>query len=362
MKKGFIVVLILLSSVLVPCFSRAEEDAELTVRISDVYGDLINDARVSVSYAFPQDEDTDIPYQFTKNGAAVFSLEADREYIVSATKAGFMAHTEQVNLEEDTTLSITLEYVQSVPLLHMTRYSVLPEQVGPGESFQLYMVIENEGTGDALNVTVTFNAAENFSPGQPSSSAYFERLDVGEITSILQTFVVSGEVLSGVYDLTVTISYSDASGTSSTVQGTVGITILRKPLIKLLNIDYPTRAAQGESFKFSADVANIGRFAVNGLYLEVESDMDWEYTSYYIGSLEAGDFDTFEAEVVPAHPGEHTFVIKVGYVDDFNKEHTQEESFSVSVTEKVPEETSAPEEKGLWQRFIDFLKSFLGLD
>jgi hypothetical protein len=362
MKKGFIVVLILLSLVFVPYASRADDYAELTVKVQNVYGNLINDARVSISYAFPQEDDVDIPDQFTKNGVAVFFLETDREYIVSVTKAGFAAHSERVDLEEDTTLSITLEYVQSVPLLHMTRYSVSPEQVEPGESFELYMVIENEGTGDALNVTVTFEASENFSPGQPSSSAYFDRLDIGEITSALQTFVVSGEALSGVYDVTVTISYSDASGLSYTVQGTVGISVLRKPLVKLLNVDYPTQVLQGESFKFSADVANIGRFAVNGLYLEVESDMDWEYTSYYIGSLDAGDFDSFEAEVVATTPGEHTFIIRVGFVDDFNKEHFQEESFSVPVTEKVPEQTSTPQEKGLWQRFIDFLKSFLGLD
>ncbi|MBU7015109.1 MAG: hypothetical protein HXS52_10255 [Theionarchaea archaeon] len=362
MKKGFIVVLIIVSTVLIPCLTRAEENAELTVVVSNIYGDLINDARVSVKYVFPQDDDVDIPYQFTGNGKATFSLEADREYAVSVTKAGFSPHTEQVDLEEDTTLSVTLEYVQSVPLLRMKRYSVSPEQVGPGESFQLYLVIENEGTGDALNVTVSFDLTENFSPAQPASSAYFERLDIRELTSVLQTFVVSGETVSGVYDLTVTLSYSDASGSSYTVQETVGISVLRKPLIKLLNVDYPTEVMQDETFKFSSDIANVGRFAVNGVYLEVESDMDWEYNSYYIGSLEAGDFDSFEAEVVPTQPGEHTFIIRIGFVDDFNKEHFQEESFSVSVTEKVPEQTYTPEEKGLWQRFIDFLKSFLGLD
>ncbi|MBU6996938.1 MAG: hypothetical protein HXS41_09575 [Theionarchaea archaeon] len=362
MKSGFIVVLILLSSVIVPYAARAEEYAELTVVVTDIYGDLINDARVSINYVFPQDDDVDIPYQFTKNGKATFSLEADREYSVSVTKAGFSAHSEQVDLEEDTTLSVILEYMQSIPLLRMKRYSVTPEQVGAGESFQLYVVIENGGTGDALNVTVTFSQTEDFSPGQPSSSAYFERLDTKELASVLQTFVVSGETPSGVYDLTVTISYSDASGSSYTTQESVGISVLRKPLIKLLNVGYSMQVTQDESFKFSADIANIGRFTVNGVYLEVESDMDWEYTSYYIGSLDAGDFDSFEADVVATEPGEHTFIIRIGFVDDFNKGHFQEESFSLVVTEKVVQQTFVPEEKGLWQRFIDFLKSFLGLN
>lgn len=361
MKKS-IVFLILLCSILMLNASKAEEYAALTVTVADEYGSVINGARVSVDYVYPQDEDSSIPDQFTERGATTFYLEADREYIITVTKAGFNPHTETVELEEDTTIAATLEHAQSTPILHMKRFSVSPQQVRPGESFQLYVVVENEGTGDALNVKVTFDPTQNFSPVQPSSSAYFERLDMGEIVSVNQMFTVSGEALSGVYDLTLAIQYQDATGLSQTVQETVGISILRKPLVKLLNVDYPEKAEQGESFTFSVEIANTGRFAVNGLYLEVESDMDWEYYSYYIGSLEAGDFDSFVSEVVPQYPGEYIFVIRVGFVDDFNKEHYQEESFSVSVTEKV-QETSAPqEEEGLWQRFINFLKSFLGLD
>jgi uncharacterized membrane protein len=142
----------------------------------------------------------------------------------------------------------------------------------------------------------------------------------------------------------------------------VGISILRKPLVKLLNVDYLTEVEQGELFTFSVEVANIGRFEVNGLYLEVESDLDWEYYSYYIGSLEAGDFDTFVSEIVPESPGEYMFTIKVAFVDDFNREHTTEESFSVSVQEQVTETLPPQQEDGLWQRFIAFLKSLLGLE
>jgi hypothetical protein len=362
MKKGLAAILVLLCSILNQNMLQADEYATLTITVTDVYGVLIDDARVSVNYVYSQDEDVDIPDQFTVRGSAAFRLETERDYTISVTKAGFLSHTEKVELEEDTTLTITLEYAQNIPVLHMKRFSVTPQEVQPGEQFQLYVVIENEGTGDALNVKVTFDPADNFSPVQPSSSAYFGRLDVDDLTSLKQTFVVSGEALSGVYDLTLTVLYSDAAGQSYSVQETVGITILRKPLVKLLNASYPEETEQGELFTFSVEIGNIGRFDVNGLYLEVESDMDWEYYSYYIGSLEAGDFDTFESDVLPEHPGDYTFVIRVGYVDDFNKEHYQEESFSISVTEKVQQTTPVPQEKGLWQQIIDFLKSFLGLD
>lgn len=342
---------------------HAQEYAVLTIVVQDVYESTIDDARVSVNYLYPRPEDADIKDQFTENGSAIFELEADREYIVTVTKAGFLPYTELVELEEDTDITITLEYQQTAPVLHVNRYTITPQEVRPGEDFQLHLVIENEGTEDALTVKVAFSPSQIFSPVQPSSSAYFERLDVGDIASVSQTFAVSGEALSGVYDLVVTISYTDAVGMPHTAQETVGITVLRKPLIKLLNVDYPEEVEQGELFTFSVDVANTGRFAVNGLYIEVESDLDWEYSSYYIGSLEAGDFDTFVSEVLTPAAGDHTFTITVGYVDDFNKEHSQKESFSVIVKEPVIKETPPPqEEKGLWQRFIEFLKAFLGLD
>ena len=353
------VLFVLLLSVPVCC---AQEFAVFTVVVSDLYGKSIDDARVSVNYVYPRPEDADILDQFTQEGIASFQLEADREYVVTVTKAGFLPHTEMVELEKDKTLKITLEYQQRAPVLHVKRYSITPEIVQPGEHFQLHLVVENEGTDDALTMKVTFGSSQLFSPVQPSSSAYFERLDVGDSASVSQTFAVSGDVVSGVYDLVVTISYKDAIGMLQTVQGTIGITVLRKPLIKLLNVDYPAAVEEGVPFTFSVDVANTGRFAVNGLYLEVESDMDWEYSSYYIGSLEAGDFDTFVSDVLPT-AGEHTFVITVGFVDDFNKEHSQKESFSVTVKEITEKETPPPQkEKGLWQRFIEFLKAFLGLD
>jgi hypothetical protein len=358
MKKSLAFILVLLCSTQV----IQAQDTVLTVTVKDVYGNLINDAVVSVRLVYPRPEDTDIPNQFTTKGAAFFTLEGNREYIVTVTKAGFLPHTEVVELEDDTTLAVVLEYVQKVPVLHVNSYTVDPREAGPGEHFLVSMIIENEGTGDALSVKVTFQPTQVFSPVQPASSAYFDRLDVGKTVSVRQTFAVSGEALSGVYDLVAVITYLDAVGIPQTVQETVGISILRKPLLKLLNVDYPHEVNQGEIISFSLEIANTGRFAVNGVYLEVESDMEWEYYSYYIGSLEAGDFDTFVSEVMAGRPGEHTFTIRVGFVDDFNREHYQEQSFSLSVKEPVQETTPPPQEKGLWERIIEFLKAFLGLD
>lgn len=366
MKKSIEFVLLLcvfcsiLSSAL--CSSQTEDYAVLTIEVEDVYGTLIDNARVSVNYLYPRPEDIDIPDQFTEDGTAAFMLETQREYVFTVTKAGFLPHTEMVDLEEDTKIAVVLEYTQNVPILHMKRYTLSPSETGPGEHFQVTLVVENEGTGDALNVTISVGPTQFFSPVQPSSSAYFERLDVGKLTSVNLTFAVSGEALSGVYDLTITISYQDAAGLPHTTTETVGIPILRKPLIKLLNVEYPEDAEQGDVFTFSVEIANTGRFTVSGLYLDVESDMDWEYYSYYVGSLEAGDFDTFVSGVSSEDPGEHIFVITVGYVDDFNREHYQEESFSITVKETVAETLPPEEQEGLWARFIRFLKAFLGLD
>ncbi len=362
MKKKLIIFLVIVFSIQIQNSVQTEETAVLTVIVKDVYGSLIDDAVVSIDYVYQQDDDPDIPDQFTVRGVAVYYLEPEREYTVTVTKAGFLPYIERVELEEDTKINITLEYAQKVPILHMKRFSVTPQYVAPGEQFQLYIVVENEGTGDALNVKVTFDSAEDFSPVEPSSSTYWERLDTGKLASITQTFAVSGEALSGIYDLGLTITYQDSQGLTYTVKETVGVSLLRKLLVKLLNVNYSREVVQGEVFTFSVDVANTGRFTINGLYLEVDSDMDWEFYSYYIGSLEAGDFDSFESEVTPIDAGEHTFVIRVGFTDDFNQEHFEEQSFSVYVTENVEMTPPPQENEGLWNQIVQFFKSLLGLD
>ncbi|MBU7015701.1 MAG: hypothetical protein HXS52_10555 [Theionarchaea archaeon] len=358
---GILLVLVLAGAGVSMVQVTSETYAVLTVAVHDVYGNPLDNVRVSVSYQYPRPEDASIPDQFTVQGTASFTLKAYRTYYVTVVKAGFSPHSELVELEEDTTFAVVMEYQQPLPELHVTRFTIQPDDVGPGEQFELLLVIENEGTGDALNVTIFFASTEFFSPIQPSSSAYFNRVDVGRAVSVNQRYAVSGEAPSGVYDLELTISYQDPSITSHTTQETVSISIRRKLLLKLLNISYPRELDQGQTFTFSVDVANGGRFAVNGIYLEVMSDMDWEYTSYYIGSLEAGDFDTFESDVTSSVPGEHYFTMKMGFVDDFNRQRYQETSFTITVLEVVKERLNLPEEKGLWDRFIEFLKAFLGL-
>jgi hypothetical protein len=359
-SKALAVVTILVLGLFSLQTGYTQENAVLTIVVKDVYGDVINNARVLVDYLFEQPEDIEIPDKFTVNGRVTFVLEVDREYVVTITKAGFIPFADTLDFEEDTTLVATLEFAQQVPILHVNRYTVTPQEINPGKTFQVSLALENQGTGDALAVKVVFVPTQIFSPVQPTSSAYLERLDSGELATITQTFAVSGDALSGVYDIQVTISYSSAAGQLYTVTETIGVPVLRVPLITLLNIDYPETAEQGETFTFSAEIGNIGRFPVNGVYIEVESDMNWEYSSYYIGTLEAGDFDTFISEVIGTKPGAHTFIVTTGYIDDFNQEHQTNQPFSVTITEKA-RETPPPEKEGLWQRFIELLKAFLGL-
>ncbi|MGD2250417.1 MAG: CARDB domain-containing protein [Candidatus Methanofastidiosia archaeon] len=360
MKKVLAVVTVLVLGLCSLQTGYTQENAVLTVVVKDVYGDVIDNARVRVDYLFEQPEDVEIPDEFTENGRTAFVLEVDREYVVTITKAGFLPFSDIIDFEKETTLAATLEYAQQVPVLHVNRYTVTPHEINPGKTFQVSLAIENQGTGDALAVKVVFVPTQIFSPVQPSSSAYFERLDSGELVTLTQTFAVSGDAPSGVYDIQVTISYTNATGQPYTMTETIGVPVLRIPLITLLNIDYPETAEQGETFTFSAEIGNIGRFPVNGVYIEVESDMEWEYSSYYIGTLEAGDFDTFISEVTSTIPGVHTFTVTTGYIDDFNQEHQTEQSFTVTITEKE-KEPPPPERKGLWQRFIELLKAFLGL-
>lgn len=338
----------------------SEPYAVLTIAVCDVYRTTIDNARVSVSYCYPRPEDASIPDVFTVDGVASFTLKAFREYTVTITKSGFSSYSELIELEEDTTLEVTMEYQQQVPELHIKRYTVQPDDVSPGGQFEVLLVIGNEGTGDALNVSVFFASTEFISPVQPSSSRHFNRLDVGKERSANQMYAVSGEAPSGVYDLELTISYQDPSATFHTTQQTVSVSITRTPLLRLLNSDFPQEVDQGQTFTFSVDVANIGRFAVNGVYLEIVSDMNWEYISYYIGNLEAGDFDSFESEVISYEPGEHDFTMKMAFIDELNRERYQETPFKVTVLEIV-EESRPQEEKGLWDRFIEFLKALLGL-
>ncbi|MFQ6089146.1 MAG: COG1361 S-layer family protein [Candidatus Methanofastidiosia archaeon] len=373
-KFGIIFIfLIIMSSK--PFFAKAEETVILTISVRDEFDNPIENAKCSLDKKFPDEDEKEIKDQFTKDGVCEFVIERSHTYILFVKKAGFITHSEEIDVKRlDVDIEVILEYTSETPSVYIKGFRVDPEEIAPGDSFELSIILQNQGTGDALSLILEFSGIEGsqglgkFSPLYPSSVIFLERLDVRESLVQKAKFRIDGNADSGIYNLIVKLEYKDRNGVTYTNTSSVGITVLRVIHLKVINLNYKESVTPEEKFTFSADIVNTGRFNANGVTVELQAPLEFELEreSFYVGTLESDDFETFETEITVskgATSTEHIAKLLITYVDDFNREHFIEKEVRITIEKK--EETTGEGEKkeeSLWDKIIKFIKALLGLD
>lgn len=251
-----------------------------------------------------------------------------------------------------------------------------PGDISPGDEFTLKLKVKNDGDSKASNTVLTLDvnsisATEAPASTQQNSASYTAPISVigdsnvrylgsiskgGEKEASFR-MIADGSAQSGTYNLSIKLDYS--SGAQNQV---VGIVLIRKPDLKITKSAIPGKADTGKKFKFAADIINAGNYAANGVSAELVSDgADIESPSYFIGTLESSDIDTFETQVNFEKPGDKNLKLKVNYVDDFNRTHTVTKDFKVKVEGSAEAAEDNKESGGFFAKIARFFKALFGL-
>lgn len=254
----------------------------------------------------------------------------------------------------------------------LVAYRTNPASVSPGDRFDLEITVKNDGDTSAKNLLVSLG----LTPSTPSQGAAGEAAPSGVPISLLDTGSVAlvgtvqpdesettvfhlaadGRALSGAYNLAVRLQHDGGQ-----VEQVIGLVLVRRPRIDIVTIDYPGEVTAGKSFKVSAEIANVGSFKANGVSVRLTSpDLDIGEGTLFVGELEPGDADTFEARVTASDPGRKTATLTLTYLDDFNREGklTRDIVFRVAKVEPGP---SGGEGAGFWARIWGFIRALFGV-
>ena len=250
--------------------------------------------------------------------------------------------------------------------LSISSFSVVPYEVTPGGNIKVSVSVLNFSQETAYNITLRIDKVEGsnnlfpFSPLNSSNINTYLKLPPGSGINSLYSFSVSPDADSGAYNLILTINYEDKDGNRYENRASIGVTILRNPLISIFNLVYPDEIEEGENFVISCDIGNTGNFPVKGIVVFLKG-LPVKGGDYYIGTLDVGNFDTYEFEGNIKEVGTYHGEIVVQYVDDSNEVHKEKKTVEIKVLKKQTEEEAKEEKLTFWQKLIRFILSLFGL-
>lgn len=247
----------------------------------------------------------------------------------------------------------------------LSSYIITPNVVKPGDNFEIDYTLTNISKDDSYNLIHKIEKVENsnslypFSPIQTSNINSTRVIKSFSSVNSKFKFTVSPEASSGNYNLIFTISYEDSQGNIYSQNLALGVIVLRKPIISIFNLVFPDIVKKGEKFNVSCEIANLGKFPVNGVLVTLEGTLV-KGVDRFIGTIDPGISEVYEAELTLYDIKNYNLTIKVYYVDDSNNVITEKREFNIKVIE---DESDVKEIKKLnfWQRLLRFILSIFGI-
>jgi len=155
-----------------------------------------------------------------------------------------------------------------------------PSPVPPGENFQLDILLENEGSQSAKNVSVTLLGLKNDGISSIGTSSKITKSRVYGYDTSTFTFNLSAskKIESGANNLKIKVDYTDSTGTARSEEMDFFITVQDSNLqsiVELKNIVSPeTTLIPGSNAIIAFDVVNTGNEDAKNVKVTVTSDKE----------------------------------------------------------------------------------------
>jgi len=161
-----------------------------------------------------------------------------------------------------------------------------------------------------------------FSPYDSSNEQFIELLQGGETGEAIFKLIPDTDAESKPYKLLLTLSYSNAVGTTFEDTHTIGISVDDDPRI-LLNLEDIEVYESNKKGSATFSISNIGTSQIKFVVVEIlESDSYKVLSSekVYLGNLESDDYETAEFKLFLTGQGDDLFKLKLSYTDNYNNE------------------------------------------
>ena len=226
------------------------------------------------------------------------------------------------------------------PNIIIDNYSFGGAYVVGGKTFPLALTIRNtSATSSIKNLKVTIqgvagkdDAGVAFSPANSSNTFFYENFGVNAAEKINIDFLPKADAKPNSYPIQVTFDYEyTANGKTEkaeTVTQTITVPLQQDDRFSVNPPEIEANSTIGQECPLSVTVVNKGKSAVYNVSVDVEGEgFDKTSSAYYIGNVESGKEELYDAKIIPNKEGEIKGTIVVTYEDSNGTQKEIREEF-----------------------------------
>ena len=242
----------------------------------------------------------------------------------------------------------TGEAGESKPQIIIESYDFGGTAVTGGQEFNLAMNVRNTGSVAIENckMTVGSDAGDSdsdnsagsvgsvFTPSQSSNAFFIPKLGAGATVQKKIALLPKADAAPNSYGVIVSFSYDavvDGKRQTLTAEETITIPLAQPDRFEVGEAVLSNPMFLGEAGQLSVDYVNKGKSRVYNVSVEITGNFQTDEGSSYIGNLDSGTSDTFQAALTPAEEGTLTGTATFRYEDAAGKVTEVAKDFSCEV-------------------------------
>jgi hypothetical protein len=231
-----------------------------------------------------------------------------------------------------------------VPKIIIDNYDYNGEFVKAGETFPLNLSFYNTNKGSAVrNVKVSLSADDGvFSPVGSSNSFYIGEVPAGGRVQKSLNLKPKIDASYKTYNITADIEYEDHKGEKLAAKEVISIPVIQEVKLLISDAEVPTENFVGGAVGISMEFYNVGRALIRNLMIRTEGDFEIRDGSLYVGDLEAGKDNYYDATIVPNKTGTLTGKVIFEYDNEIGEHYIIEKDLQIQVIEMPPQPMDDP--------------------
>lgn len=237
--------------------------------------------------------------------------------------------------------------IGATPWVIVNKYTLSDERVLAGNTVTLNLYIENTNERPVKNVKISLGVIKIeetsgttttqtsggtvFSPVNSSNSFYVDSIPGKSIVEKAVDLYVDPNAAAKTYIVPVEIKYEDRSGKTLECEELVNIPVTQECKLNILSMQVPPEGFIGQPVQVMAEFVNVGKVALGNFMVRLEGDFAKENSTYYVGNLEIGFNDFFQAVLIPEKEGPIEGKVIFSYIDNNNKDIEVEKTFTMNI-------------------------------
>ena len=195
---------------------------------------------------------------------------------------------------------------KDMPVIIISRFDYGGEEVYGGKAFIFELDILNTHKSHLVkDLKVTLSQEKGiFTPKSGSNTFFIERLSPGASVGESIEMIVKTDALPDSYGLTITLTYKNEKGDSTTATEIINIPVQQETRFHIGEVPFINEVSLGDEAYVNIQFGNLGKSTIYNVNLKIESDSFYDPDGgYFAGNLEAGKSANKAFYLTPMMPG-----------------------------------------------------------